>query len=239
MISTVVAFGCSMTWGSELRDPNIKDLSADEDSRNDNYRLANSFPGLIADHYNLKLENMAGPSHSLQSMIWNFEWWLNQVKTPEDNLLLFGLTEPQRTTWWDNHRSHGAEPWHNYIQSNWLENPHSGPTYDKWHTVHKVWRASASEQLYIKQYQSAVYLFSGTCERLKIPYIQINMFSNMPKIPFSTVVNNCYGLELCLKGDKSKVPHLMKGHPDKIGHKIIADYLIEHIDKKYSTLLQL
>lgn len=233
MISTVVAFGCSMTWGSELRDPTMANLTADEDPRNNSYRLANSFPGIIASHYNLALENLAGPSHSVQSMIWNFEWWLDNIGQPENCLLLFGLTEPRRITWWDEHRSSGREPWHHYIQSNWLENPDSGPTYDRWYDLHKTWRAASSEALHTKQYQSAVYLFSGTCERLKIPYVQINMFSDMPKIPFSTVVNGHNGLEVCLKGDKTNVKHLLNGHPDEKGHKIIANYLIEHIDKKY------
>ena len=58
-MKTLLAFGCSWTYGDELRDPVLKPWQACSIEENDNYRNSNCFGGLIAQHYNMQFVNMA------------------------------------------------------------------------------------------------------------------------------------------------------------------------------------
>ena len=82
-IRRLVAVGCSWTYGAELPEQE---------------RLQKSYPGLIADHYGLELDNCGYPGASLESMRWVMRWHL-QNNDQQDTLWLVGLTASTRKSW--------------------------------------------------------------------------------------------------------------------------------------------
>lgn len=236
MKTRLIAFGDSWTWGDELRNPAIKDLQWVSEERNTAYRLSHGFPGLVARHYGLDLENHGSNGQSLQSMIWTFEWWLDHTDRIDDCMILFGLTSADRISWWwpERQLQSNDPPWYQYLHSTWLESA-NGPDYKRLHDMHKIWRSyCVDDQWRRRNYQSAVYLFSGTCDRLGIPCVLFNIFSGMPQISHSPVINASTGLIDQLRdtypGRQDEHGRWGDSHPNEAGHQIIADLLISHID---------
>lgn len=232
MKTRLIAFGDSWTWGDELRDPQYPDLEWVSEPRNTPYRLSHGFAGLVAKHFSLQLENHASNGQSLQSMIWTFEWWLDNNIQVDDSLVLIGLTHPDRTSWWYPQRQLTPDDpaWYRYLHSIWLESE-SGAAYKGWHDFHKFWRVnSMNAELSRKNYQTAVYFFAGTCERLHIPYVMFNIFGNMPIVPFDPTINKGTGLMDQLNAQAPDRRFWAQQHPNESGHKAIADLLISHIE---------
>jgi len=232
----LVAFGDSWVYGDELMDPSIPDLRWCTDPRNDEYRLSQGFPGLVAQHHGWRLENHGSNGQSLQSMIWTFEWWLDTNPDPGESVVMVGLTHPSRTSWWYSQRTRQAwdPPWYRYLHSLWLESA-NGSDYRGWYDFHKFWRAQATDDDWIrKNYQTAVYFFSGVCHRLGIPLVMFNVFEDMPEIPYSPVLNGQHGLFRLLDDTAPPRPNPAgfwgESHPNAQGHRVIADYLIYHIE---------
>jgi hypothetical protein len=222
MISQLVVFGDSWTYGAELE---LTDASNQYKSP-DSYRLFYSFPGLIAKHYNLNLQNYAIPGGSLQSMIWEFESWIDKQEKIQNSLVLFGLTMPMRQSWWNNLEK-------KYEHSNILYNTHDQN--NKFFHLNKIWSVESSGRwLAVKQYQTAVYLFSGLCYQLKIPFVQFDIFKNYLKIPFNPVINQNESIKEMLSRIQKQNPGQVlsyRYHPNELGHQYIADYLIEYINQ--------
>jgi hypothetical protein len=234
-MKTLVAFGDSWVYGDELLDPTVPDLKWCTDPRNDNYRQSNGFPGLIAKHFGWSLENHASNGQSLQSMIWTFQWWVDTNPDFSESVVLVGLTHPSRHSWWfsDRVRQPWDPAWYRYLHSLWLESA-NGRDYNGWYDFHRFWRAKATDDEWTrKNYQTAVYFFSGFCHQHEIPLIMFNVFEDMPDIPNSSVINGKSGLFNLLRDTSppTKNPDGVWGesHPNKDGHRIIAEYLINHI----------
>jgi hypothetical protein len=232
MINRVVTFGDSWTWGAELKNPDLPKTLPETAPDNDVYRLHHVYGGHVARHLGANFENHGSNGQSLQSMIWTFEWWLDNNSDYKDCLLIFGLTQHVRNTWWQQDKPIFAysKPWDKYLHSIWLESD-NGKDWPLWHQAQKVWRTNADEDLYRKNYQSAVYLFSGTCQRLGIPCIMFNIFAGMPEIPHSTVANQ--GSSACqylnqIEKNLSK-PIWAQDHPNELGQKLLADWLISQL----------
>jgi hypothetical protein len=225
MISQLVVFGDSWTYGAELE---FTEASRQCESL-DSYRLSNSFPGLIAKHYNLNLQNYAIQGGSLQSMIWEFESWIDNQKNIQNSLLLFGLTMPSRQSWWNNLEKkyeHSIVLHYNQDQNN-----------DFFH-LNKTWSVlSSSDWLAVKQYQTAVYLFSGLCVQLKIPSVQFNIFpKNKFEVPFSSVINENESIVQMLHRIQKDNPNqrlTYRHHTSELGHQYIAKYLTDYIDQNH------
>lgn len=235
MIKNLIAFGDSWVYGDELIDPTIPDLQWCTDPRNDQYRLSHGFPGLVANHHGWNLHNHGSNGQSLQSMIWTFEWWLDNCDT-QDCVVLVGLTHPIRTSWWFSERVRQPwdPPWYRYLHSVWLES-NNGKDYGKWFDFHKFWRTNAVDDGWIrKHYQTAVYFFLGACHRIGVPLVMFNVFEDMPAIPNTPVINGQSGLFKLLRDTQpgKQRPDGVWGesHPNEEGHQIIADYLINHIN---------
>jgi hypothetical protein len=222
MISQLVVFGDSWTYGAELE---LSEASG-QYKLPDTYRLSNSFPGLIAKHYNLDLQNYAIPGGSLQSMIWEFESWIYNQQNIQHSLVLFGLTNSTRQSWWN-------ELEKKYEHSIILQNVQDQN--NKFFQLNKIWSvASSGLWLTVKQYQTAVYLFSGLCCQLKIPFVQFNIFKNYFKIPFNSVINENESITEMLTRIQKQNPEQSlsyRYHPNETGHQYIANYLIEYIDQ--------
>jgi hypothetical protein len=226
MISKLVTFGDSWTYGDELLSDEalISGLSID-DKKNDNHRLSHVFGGIIAKHYKLEFDNRGHNSASLQSMIWEFEHWLTSDSNISQSLVLFGLTSPGRMSWWKNTQT--------YIHSIQLENNKSLPK--EFYDLNKYYRVCCSDQeLYRMNYLNAVHLFSGMCFKLNIPCLLFNVFSCKFDIPYAEVINPNTGLVTILNEmNKDKTCRIWASqHPNENGHRLLAEYLIQHIDQK-------
>jgi hypothetical protein len=232
MIQRLVAFGDSWTYGDELIQPNRPDIQLASDPKNNDYRLRHCFAGQVARHYGWQLENLGTCGQSLQSMIWCFESWLDQnANGYNDALIVVGLTHSSRISWWD------ADPSPRtglHRHSTVLE---ATPATSIWHNIQRNWRTySACDDLYRKQYQTAVYLFSGHCARLNIPCVMLNVFGDVPDIPHNPVDNPGQDLMGMVvdpgKGPPKSNETWAQNHPNSNGHSIIAQWIIQHIDSK-------
>lgn len=216
MITHLVAFGDSWTYGDEL--VASKDLES--------YRLSHSFPGLVAQHYDLIVENHGKPGASLQSMIWDFQSWISQGKNLNSSICLFGLTQPMRTSWYNNASGQ-------YEHSIRLFNQ---PVKNDFYELNKLWATnSACTWLYAKQYETAVYLFAGLCQRFSIPSIQFNIFPNRYPILRNPVIDPDQSMKekLLSLQETNKQQLMLEHHPNELGHGYIAQYLIEHINQNH------
>ena len=72
MAKTLIAFGCSFTYGDELVDPNITEPCIS--NLNDNYRNSHCYAGIVSDYYGLNFINTAFPGGSLESMRYALYW---------------------------------------------------------------------------------------------------------------------------------------------------------------------
>ena len=227
MISKLVAFGDSWTYGDELfsKESLASGLSID-DAKNNSYRLGHAFGGIVAKNYGLEFDNRAHNAASLQSMIWKFENWLTTDPNVNQSIVLFGLTSPGRVSWWKNS--------HTYIHSIHLEN--NSKLSNEFYDLNKYYRVCCSDRELVRMnYFTAVHLFSGMCYKLKIPCVLFNIFHcNFSNVPYADVLNPQKGLaEILTEMNRDQNLCIWAvDHPNETGHKLIAEYLIQHIDQK-------
>ena len=124
-ITSIAAFGDSWIYGDELLDPTLVDHPQAHPCMNENvaYRERHCFAGLLGQHYGVPVENFGIPGGSLQSTIWTFLWWLERQPNPENCLVLVGLTDSDRFSYYDpNFVSFpGNPPWNRFVHSSWIE----------------------------------------------------------------------------------------------------------------------
>lgn len=97
-INNIVSFGCSWPHGLELVDPQLKEQGVHpEDPANDSYRLLNSYPGLIAEHYGWALDDRTQVNVTLPGMLADFTDWLLNASSDDQqqSLVIIGLTHEE------------------------------------------------------------------------------------------------------------------------------------------------
>lgn len=219
----LITFGCSWTYGDELGDPS-----------DDTYRLEHVWGGLVAKHYKLEFVNHGYPGASLTSIRDAVTWYVaNDLR--DDDILMIGLTSPERQSWYNNaHRKNDIDPpWMNHVHLNWMTDNESA--YSKlWQQQLKSFLMDQQcEEWKILNYNQTVTLIDGICARFDIPVIQFNMLDEMldcyhPKTLFMPEYNmGEYLDEFVARGEKIWQPG---GHPNEKGHQIIAEKLISYID---------
>jgi len=245
MFNKVISFGCSWTYGDEIIDPSFEEKYnhpvMPHDSENNSYRNAHCFAGLVAKHYAAEFIQMAFPGGSLQSMIWNFNWWLSNTsdKDKAETLVLVGLTEESRISWFNpyyqTHSNENKIPFR-YMHSTWLKEDidiKDEPYQDEWRKMLKLYNSlSESSETRKMNYEQTVRQFDGAAARYDIPMIQFNVLASQrePKLP--TLLDSSSALEMLVVRDKPrKEPLFMpKKHPNEKGHQIISEFLISKID---------
>ena len=211
-IRRLVAVGCSWTYGAELPEQE---------------RLQKSYPGLIADHYGLELDNCGYPGASLESMRWVMRWHL-QNHNREDTLWLVGLTSSTRKSYYNSigtdvqynfNFNRPKRPWNKHVHSVWLKakDKNINPT---WYELDKLWTANCYDSEWAEHNH----------------WETVTAFSTLPNAIIFNCLINPYNNKKVINGNKSfrqmlKPEHLFPGnHPNEIGHKFISKYLIDHID---------
>lgn len=212
-IKRVIAIGCSWTYGDELPEST---------------RLEKSYPGLVAKHYALALDNCGYPGASLESMRWILRWHLQNDTNLDETLWLVGLTNSTRKSY---HNAIGTDveynfnfnqpkrPWNKHVHSVWLKAKDKtiNPT---WYELDKLWTANCYDSEWAEHNH----------------WETVTAFSTLPNAIIFNCLINPYNNKNVINGNKSfrqmlKPEHLFPGnHPNEFGHEFISKYLIKHID---------
>jgi hypothetical protein len=229
----IVGFGDSWIWGDELLDPTLVDHEYAHPvlMENTSYREEHCFLGLLGKHYNVPTENFGIPGGSLQSSIWTYLWWLENEKIdPKDCLVLVGLTEANRETFYNpNHVSYGNDPeWNRFVHSIWVR---CGATNisKEWANMIKTHMVLTScTELQNLNYRQAVMFFEGQYNSLAHNVVQFNTIHP----PLTTVASSLVWPKCGLRSIVDYNPLLMapNGHPNEAGHRLIRDHLIPEIE---------
>ncbi len=238
MIKQVVSFGDSFVWGDELLDPGLEDHENTHPSivENIEYRESNCFTGRIAKHYDIPQKNFGIPGGSLQSTIWTYLWWMENDPLANESLVLVGLTEPSRHTFYNpKHVSYANDPeWNRFVHSAWVHN-NSSIFPDEWVDMVKKHTTLTWSKRYFKIQlnQSLTFFNNARHEHPKLlQFFTIpnrtslaREFQTLPNLHscvelLEDVINNGTGTEV-LKPNR---------HPNEKGHRFITNWLLSELD---------
>jgi len=234
----IVGFGDSWMYGDELLDPELSRTHADAHScwtQNEPYRNRHNFLGLLGKHYGVPIENFGIPGGSMQSSIWTFQWWLDHEPSPDECLVLIGHTDSDRLSFYNpNHRRYTNDPpWNRFVHSTWVEFGSS--------VVPEEFRTMIKQQLVLTNcqelarlnYQQTVQLFDGIAARKNIPVMQFHIMPADVEMDLPTMIWPGVSTTMWFRDhpDNQRRELIMPGgHPNEIGHKMIAEKLISTID---------
>jgi len=229
MIKKLVAFGCSWTYGDELEDPGLQLGNSIQGKRRDHliqqYRLEQSFPGLVANHYNLQLDNYGFPGASEESIRYALNWYLKNHNL-EDTIIIVAHTDPARKSWFNTQIN--DPPWNRYMHSPWLKAPNPDID-DHWYQLQKLWLGMCYHQDWVSNnFQETVRLFDWVRLKFSIPVIQIKALKSRESPDIDNFLYADTSMQEILTDCKE--PFFPGGHPTESGHKILSKHLIDYID---------
>jgi hypothetical protein len=212
MFKTLVAFGCSFTYGDELLDPNIKPGEPCNSRYNDDYRNSHCYAGLVADHYNLEFVNTAFPGGSLESMRYALHWVTSNFNLTE-TVLVAGLTQAHRNSYFD--ETLDGPLWNQFRHSTWLKENNN----TEWHKLNQMWYKMCYSEDWEKYNLDLTVKYFESANALLLPVYnsEINFYSKN-KIDF------------VLEDVLSESDLAPLGHPNESGHQKVAKRLIKYID---------
>lgn len=212
MSKTLIAFGCSFTYGDELLNPHIETGETCCSKSNDEYRNSHCYAGIVAKHYELNFVNTAFPGGSLESMRYAL-FWACQNYDLDNVVFLAGLTQSHRNSYFDANLN--DPPWNRFQHSTWLKEQNKNP----WNQLNHSWIKLCShpdwEQFNLQQTASYFENYNA---------ILLPVYSNEPE--FSSY--NC--VDFVLQDILEQDDLAPGGHPNESGHVKVANRLIEYID---------
>lgn len=214
MINTLIAFGCSFTYGDELLDPNIKPGEPCNSRYNEHYRNTHCFAGIVAADLKLNFVNTAQPGGTLESMRYALYWAFKNYRL-ENCLLIAGITEPSRNSYFDD--SFDDPPWIKHRHSPWLRTTPEQP----WSDLDKKWMdlCWCDEWEQFNLYQT-VKIF----ESVRAPLVLLPVFESASKFVSSSKA------DFIIQNWLSDNDFAPNGHPNENGHQKTAQRLIKYID---------
>lgn len=234
----IVGFGDSWMYGDELLDP---DLAASDPgahscwAQNTSYREEHCFLGLLARRYGVPAENLGFPGSSLQSAIWNMLWWLEQEPSPHRCLVLVGLTDAGRTSFYNpKHISRDNDPdWNRHVHSAWIQINNN--------SISTEWRDMIKNHMVLTDcpilhkltYQQTTMFFDGVARQQGFSLLQFNIMPAPTQMELSTLPWPDRALRqdlLVHQQDRQQKMVCRFGHPNESGHQYLADVLQKHID---------
>lgn len=236
----IIGFGDSWTYGDELMDPQYLAVDPNghySDVQNTDYRLKNCFLGQLGQHYSVPVENFGIPGGSLGSTMWTFQWWLDHETVPLDQcLVLIGLTNSDRITHYNpNHQHYSNDPpWNKFVHSTWVEFgssvvPENYATMIKYQTT-----LTNCSELNRLNYQQAVLFFDGIAARNNLKLFQFNIMPGECTVSTApTLLWPDFSWTMWFRDHPNNQRRELicaDGHPNEIGHSLIRDRLITHID---------
>jgi len=231
----VISFGCSWVYGDELNDPALIDQVSNIEYENLNtpYRNRNTFAGQLAKRYSATHLNYGINGGSNISSQWEYLRWLDSTYNPnEKNLVIVGLTQPDRITWYDH-----ANKYDGYKQSICIAGgfDKGQPSATQWNETHRNHvLLSQHAKLTKLQWQQTVELFNGSCKSHSIDIVMVNIWKlndSVTNIPDTLVLPNIAMFDIIHH------PYLQpRFHPNEAGHTSIANMLDPEIRRLYQTV---
>jgi hypothetical protein len=228
----IVGFGDSWIWGDELLDPALAHLPTAHPSlvENNFYRQQHCFLGQLGQYYQIPYENFGIPGGSLQSTLWTYLWWLEHEELAvEDCLILVGLTESSRTSFYNpTHTVYDNDaPWNRFVHSAWIHGGFSGNGTEWVHMVKANMVLTNCSELSKLNYNLTVKFFEGQYQCLSKNTLQ---FCTAPP-PLVADAKNLVWSDRSLSFFCNKKELLAPGgHPNEIGHRLLRNHLIEQIE---------
>ena len=227
----IVGFGDSWMWGDELVDPDADTTTNDGLQQNNRYRQRHCFLGQLGAHYQVPVENFGIPGGSLQTATWNFLWWLEHEPDPEQCLVIVQNTYSDRIAHFDADfkKRNYYHKWYRYFH-NGYSIPDEARTLIKMQTaltVCKEWQEL--------NYSQSVLALDGIAARRNLQLFQFNVvqadcaLTHVPTLIWPNWNLADYFANLQKEhGMKYLKPGL---HPNELGHELLAQRLINHIDQ--------
>ena len=236
----IVGFGDSWMYGDELMDPEYVKHSPNghySDDQNFPYRLKHCFLGQLGEHYGVPTENFGVPGGSLMSTMWTFQWWMDHETLPlQDCLVLIGLTNADRITHYNPRHKHYSNdpPWNKFVHSTWV-NFGSSVVPEDYATMMKYQMTLTDCPALSKlNFQQAVLFFDGVAARNNLNLFQFNIMPAVREIPnVPTLLEPTFSWTMWFRdhpGNQKRELICQDGHPNEIGHSLIRDRLISHIE---------
>lgn len=219
MIRGIVGFGCSWIHGDETEHP-----TAQPDTRDHRiYREQNCFLGRLAGKLDLECENRGVSGGSLQSTMWEFSRWQQEAVDPANWLVIIGLTESSRASWWNGPNRDSRHYGGDYMHNHWDHPRHKWHDFIKWHLTQ-----CDDADLWEMNYWIAANFFDSYCRVNSIPLLQINVFR--PNQIFS--LPSLYDPNFNMRG-AMKPEWLAPGkHPNEIGSEWLAEHFTSVIKSR-------
>jgi hypothetical protein len=234
----IVGFGDSWMFGDELLDPELQRQHSDAHPcwyQNNAYRDSHNFLGLVAQHYGVPMENFGIAGGSMQSSMWTFLWWLDHEPEPEQCLILIGHTDSDRLSFYNpNHVSYANDPpWNRFIHSTWVEYGSSVVPQEFRNMVKQQLVLTNCSELAKLNYQQTLLSFDGIAARRNLQMMQFQIMPEDVKLDLPTQIWPDFSTTIWFRnhpGNQQRELVKPGGHPNEIGHKMIAEKLISTID---------
>ena len=226
MIKNIAAFGDSWIYGDEIKHP---DPNATEKEQRE-YREANCIVGQLGKLLGLTVENYGVPGGSLKSTVWEFHHWLTDEhrhtdSTPQETLVVVGLTSAQRMSWWNNNNyKHSAQ----YLRREFEETKHQMSIREKqWyeHIKFQEMRSNQDELHHIRYWQTTEFFYNW-CKTNGSKLLMFNVFQ--PPFESNLVANPTWAMWEEIM-DKPEL-RAAGNHPNEQGSRYLAKMLEEMID---------
>ena len=234
----IVGFGDSWMFGDELLDPELQRQHSDAHTcwhQNNAYRDSHNFLGLVAQHYGVPMENFGIAGGSMQSSMWTFLWWLDHEPEPEQCLILIGHTDSDRLSFYNpNHVSYTNDPpWNRFIHSTWVEYGSSVVPQEFRNMVKQQLVLTNCSELAKLNYQQTLLSFDGIAARRNLQMMQFQIMPADIKLDLPTQIWPGFSTTMWFRNHPNNQQRelvMPGGHPNEIGHKMIAEKLISTID---------
>lgn len=225
----IVAFGDSWIYGDELLSPgNNQHFSH---YTNNHYRKTHCFVGLLGQHYNVPAENHGISGGSLQSTAWSFLQWFESEPEPEQCLILIGLTESDRFSFYNPEDDTGK---HSMIHSTWVDSNSTGMPREFKTLIKQHIALTSCRELSSLMYQQTVRLFDGMCARHNLKLLQFHISEPPTILNLPSLIEPEFNLGNWFVHELQPVHgrHYIKpgGHPNELGHQLVRDRLISWIE---------
>ena len=216
MIYEVAGFGCSWIAGDEIEHPTAAPNSPEHIA----YREQNCTLGKLAEHVGAKrVYNFGISGGSLQSTQWEFFRWvkihLSSRPDPSQTLIVVGLTEASRQSWFTNDKKS------RYMHSHWV---HPG---DTWEDFYKFYTVNAdNHNLWATNYWFTTNFFHSYCNTHGLRLLQFNVFP--PPIASKHLLHpNWNARDFMWKHNNEQNQSLLAEHkhPNEKGSKFLAERL--------------
>jgi hypothetical protein len=186
MIRNIAAFGDSWIHGDEIEHPDPN--ATDKQKRL--YREDNCTVGQLGKLLGVTVENYGVSGNSLQGTVWEFYRWLNDEHrhtdaTPQETLVVVGLTESSRNSWWNNN---------NYVHNHIMHDRHPWNAFVKHHYTHN--EDETAERM---RYWETTEFFYNWCNTNSVKLLMFNVFS--PPYLSNLVTNPSWNMRGEVSGD--------------------------------------